>query len=92
VEAQYSLGKCHTDGLGTAKSDAKAFEWYQKAAILGHPAAQYRLGECHEKGIGTAKNRAKAIEWHEKAAAQGNEDAKKAVKRLKSGFFSKLFS
>jgi TPR repeat protein len=58
-----------------AKDSAKAREWYEKAADIGHPAAMLSLGEIHDNGYGVAKDSAKAREWYEKAADIGHPAA-----------------
>ena len=73
--AMRELGDCYRDGRGVAKDEAKAVEWYTKAAEAGHTAAMITLGECYGSGWGVAHDRAKAVEWHTKAAEAGNADA-----------------
>ena len=51
--------------------EAKAVEWYRKAAEQGLAEAQYNLGVMYLNGTGVAKDEAKAVEWYRKAAEQG---------------------
>ncbi len=67
------------------KNEAKAVEWYQKAASPyvkdGHAVgqgsawAQYKLGLMYEEGRGVAKDPVKAVEWYQKSAEQGNAES-----------------
>lgn len=82
VKDQLVLARRYYNGDGVTKDDAKAAEWYQKAAQKGSDFAQYKLGEMYDKGEGVAKDAAKAVEWWQKAAAQGNGDAQEALKHL----------
>ena len=70
------------NGDGVAKDDAKAAEWYRKAAEQGNAFAQYKLGDMYDKGEGVAKDAAKAKEWWQKAADQGNDAAQESLKLL----------
>ena len=40
---QLALGRMYYNGVGVAKDDAKAAEWWQKAAAQGNEAAQEAL-------------------------------------------------
>ncbi len=57
------------------KAEAKAFEWYKKAAELGQVDAMCNLGVCYDYGKGVDKDEAKAFEWYKKAAEFGQVDA-----------------
>ena len=76
---QLILARMYYNGDGVAKDDAKAAEWYQKAADKGNAFAQFKLGELYDKGEGVPKDAAKAAEWWKKAAEQGNDAAKEAL-------------
>ena len=65
-------------------SDAKAVEWYQKAAEQGLPEAQFFLGIMYGNGSGVAQSDDKAFEWIQKAAAQGYKDAKQLLTQKSS--------
>ncbi len=82
AKSQFGLARMYYNGDGAAKDDAKAAEWYQKAADQGNDFAQYKLGAMYDKGEGVPKDAAKAAEWWKKAAAQGNEAAQEALKQL----------
>ena len=71
AKSQLALARMHYNGDGMTKDDAKAAEWYQKAAAQGSAMAQYNLGMMYQKGEGVTKDAAKAEEWLQKATAQG---------------------
>jgi TPR repeat protein len=64
-------------GRGVKRSDAKAAEWYRKAAQQGMPKAQCNLGVMHDRGRGSvvAQNDALAARYYRAAAEQGLADA-----------------
>ena len=84
AKAQCILSIYYAQGKGVDKDFAKAIIWCNKAVEQGYAKAQYLLGVYYYKGIGVEKNLSKAMEWYTKAAEQGEEDAKKAIDRLKS--------
>jgi len=43
ADAQYNLGFMYAEGQGVPQSDAKAIEWYEKAAKQGHKMAEENL-------------------------------------------------
>ena len=47
---QLGLGRMYYNGVGVAKDDAKAAEWWQKAAAQGNEAAQEALKNLHASG------------------------------------------
>jgi TPR repeat protein len=42
-DAQYNLAYLYENGIGVPKDEAKALEWYQKAADQGHSSAKTNL-------------------------------------------------
>lgn len=73
--AQDNLGVMYVKGEGVPKDEAKAIEWYQKAAAQGNADAQFKLGMRYFSGVGVPKDEAKSVEWFQKAAAQGHANA-----------------
>ena len=73
--AQMLLGRTYQLGLGQAKDDKQAAEWYRKAAAQGHRAAQYSLGYLYFEGEGVAKDQVKAIQLYRQSADQGFNQA-----------------
>ena len=76
AEAQAAMGIRYYKGEGVPVDDAKAVEWFRKAADQGHTDAQFRLGFMYENGYtGVGKDYKTAVEWLSKAADQGHADA-----------------
>jgi TPR repeat protein len=73
------LAVFYQSGRGGAKDDAKAREWYEKAADKGDASAMMLLGLLYEHRVG---DYAKAREWYEKAADKGNAEAKANLEKL----------
>ena len=75
ADADYLRGEqCYT-GRGALQDYAKAREYYEKAAALGHADAEFRLGWLHDHGRGVPRDAGTARLWYERAAAQGNANA-----------------
>jgi TPR repeat protein len=75
AEADYRRGEeCYT-GRGALQDYAKAREWYEKAAALGHAEAEFRLGWLHDHGRGVPRDAATARMWYERAARKGSANA-----------------
>ena len=68
-----SLGCAYEWGEGgLTRDEAKAVEWYQKAAEAGNARGMENLGGCYEYGTGgLTKDEAKAMEWYRKATEAG---------------------
>ena len=60
---------------GTPRNDAKAVEYFSKAATEGFTSAQVALGRCYLDGAGVEKNSQKAMEWFEVAASKNDPEA-----------------
>jgi TPR repeat protein len=83
AEAQYQLGLMLADGTGGAKDDVGARSLFEKAAAQNHAGALERMGAFTQEGRGGPKDSAAAKAYYERAAALGDEDAKKALERLR---------
>jgi len=81
--AQEHLGFMYVYGRGVPQDYTQAVQWYRRAAEQGLAGAQYDLGVMYENGYGVPKDYTQAYAWYRKAAEQGNEDAKKALERLR---------
>ena len=77
-----NLGMCYLNGTGVTIDRKKAYENFNKAAQLGHPAGMQKLGRCYETGVGTNRHIYKAQYWYQKAAQMGNTDAQTRLKAL----------
>jgi TPR repeat protein len=83
AEAQYQLGMMLAEGNGGAKDDAAARALFEKAAAQNHPGALERMGAFVQQGRGGSKDSDAAKGYYERAAALGDEDAKKALERMR---------
>jgi TPR repeat protein len=89
AEAQYQLGLMLSEGSGGAKDDAAARAMFEKAAAQNHPAALERMGAFTAEGRGGPKDSSAAKAYYERAAALGDEDAKKALEKLRCPYVIK---
>jgi TPR repeat protein len=83
AEAQYQLGLMLAVGTGGPKDDVGARELFEKAAAQNHPGALVQMGAFAEAGRGGPKDQTAAKSYYERAAALGEEDAKKALERMR---------
>src|SRR6266403_1518628 len=86
AEAQYQLGLMLADGSGGAKDDVGARTLFEKAAAQNHAGALERMGAFTQEGRGGPKDSAAAKAYYERAAALGDEEAKKALERVRCPF------
>lgn len=83
AEAQYQLGLMLSNGSGGERDDVAARALFEKAAAQNHPGALERMGAFAQEGRGGAKDKDAAKAYYERAAALGDEDARKALERLR---------
>lgn len=69
--ALLQVGLCHANGTDLPKDDAKAAEFFCKAAEQGLANAQCCLAECYYNGFGVKQDYAEAAKWFSLAAEQG---------------------
>jgi TPR repeat protein len=86
AEAQYQLGLMLAEGTGGAKDDVGARSLFEKAAAQNHAGALERMGAFTQEGRGGPKDSSAAKAYYERAAALGDEDARKALERLRCPF------
>jgi len=65
-----------------AGGNAKAMEWYEKAATYGDLESMERMGVLYYEGELLEQNSTKAAEWFQKAAEAGSVKAKKNLAYL----------
>jgi TPR repeat protein len=83
AEAQYQLGMMLAEGNGGTRDDVAARALFEKAAAQNHPGALERMGAFAQEGRGGPKDSDAAKSYYQRAAALGDEDAKKALERLR---------
>jgi len=71
VRSQNNIGILYRRGMGVLKSETKAFEWYERAAIQGLPKSQYNLSLLYKRGRGVKRDGKLALKWLEQAAMNG---------------------
>jgi hypothetical protein len=76
AEAEELIGVMYASGLGVIRDDVRAFEWYLRAAMKGHPGAQSGVGWYYEVGRGLpAPDLVRAYTWYVLSAIGGDPDA-----------------
>jgi TPR repeat protein len=83
AQAQYQLGMMLAEGNGGSRDDVAARALFEKAAAQNHPGALERMGAFAQEGRGGPKDSDAAKDYYQRAAALGDEDAKKALERLR---------
>ncbi len=75
AEAEELIGVMYAMGLGVEKDDRRAFEWYLRSSMKGHPGAQSGVGWYYEVGRGVPKDLVRAYMWYTLSAIGGDPDA-----------------
>ena len=76
AEAEELIGVMYALGLGVEKDPVRAFEWYLRASMKGHPGAQSGVGWYYEVGLGLpAPDLVRAYMWYTLSAIGGAPDA-----------------
>ena len=83
------IGVMYAMGLGVKRDDMRAFEWYLRSAMKGHPGAQSGVGWYYEVGRGMpAPDLVRAYMWYVLSAIGGDPDAaisqEEVVKKMSS--------
>lgn len=78
-EAQWFIGSCYENGIGTKKDDGEAVRWYQPAAEQGSPESQTSLANCLYYGQGVDENKAAAVKLYRVAADHGYAEAQNSL-------------
>ncbi|EIB7123408.1 sel1 repeat family protein, partial [Acinetobacter baumannii] len=74
------LGRMYKDGVGVKQDNNKAFNLFNRAAILGDLSAQFNLGNMYFNGEGIPLDYEKATYWYNKAIINGKDgDAAKIL-------------
>ena len=89
AEAEELIGVMYAMGLGVDQDYQRAFEWYLRSAMKGHPGAQSGVGWYYELGIGMpAPDLTRAYMWYVLSAIGGDPDAaisqEEVVKKMSS--------
>ncbi|MBW4983165.1 sel1 repeat family protein [Mameliella sp. CS4] len=83
ADAEELIGVMYALGLGVEKDPERAFEWYLRASLKGHPGAQSGLGWYYELGLGLpAPDLVRAYLWYALSAIGGDVDAPDSLEEL----------
>ncbi len=83
ADAEELIGVMYALGLGVARDDERAFEWYLRASMKGHPGAQSGIGWYYELGRGMpAPDLVRAYLWYALSAIGGDIDAPDSLEEL----------
>jgi len=76
ADAEELIGVMYALGQGVPKDDQRAFEWYLRASLKGHPGAQSGIGWYYEVGRGVVGiDLVRAYMWYTLSAIGGDPDA-----------------
>ncbi|MEL6962895.1 MAG: tetratricopeptide repeat protein [Pseudomonadota bacterium] len=76
ADAEELIGVMYALGLGVEADPMRAFEWYLRSAMKGHPGAQSGVGWYYELGLGMpAPDLVRAYLWYVLSAIGGDPDA-----------------
>ncbi|MEL6297176.1 MAG: tetratricopeptide repeat protein [Pseudomonadota bacterium] len=76
ADAEELIGVMYAMGLGVKRDDQRAFDWYLRSAMKGHPGAQSGVGWYYEVGRGMpAPDLVRAYVWYVLSAIGGDPDA-----------------
>ena len=82
AEALFVLGQMHSAGKGVPRDQAKATEYFAKAAERGSPADQQSYGEALMLGDGVKQDMLQALKWFIVSARAGNKEAAAYANRV----------
>lgn len=84
ADAEELIGVMYAMGLGVVRDDVRAFDWYLRAAMKGHPGAQSGVGWYYEIGRGLpAPDPVRAYLWYALSAIGGDPDAAISIEALR---------
>ena len=76
ADAEELIGIMYAMGLGVQKDDIRAFDWYLRSSMKGHPGAQSGVGWYYETGRGMpAPDLIRAYTRYVLSAIGGDPDA-----------------
>ena len=76
ADAEELIGIMYAMGLGVKQDYQRAFDWYLRSAMKGHPGAQSGVGWYYELGLGMPEpDLVRAYMWYVLSAIGGDPDA-----------------
>ena len=96
ADAEELIGVLYAMGLGVARDDIRAFDWYLRASMKGHAGAQSGVGWYYEVGRGMpAPDLIRAYTWYVLSAIGGDPDAaisqEEVVKKMTTDQIEKAY-
>jgi len=85
AKAQNALANLYYLGLGGAKNQALAAQWYRKSAAQGHSPAQVNIARMYRLGLGVKRDVIRSFGWLLHARSNGNERAELWMRAVISG-------
>jgi TPR repeat protein len=83
ADAEELIGVMYALGLGVAQDYERAFEWYLRSAMKGHPGAQSGVGWYYELGLGMpAPDLVRAYLWYALSTIGGDPDAAISIEEV----------
>jgi hypothetical protein len=83
ADAEELIGVMYALGLGVERDPVRAFDWYLRSAMKGHPGAQSGVGWYYEAGLGMpAPDPVRAYMWYALSAVGGDPDAAISLEEL----------
>jgi hypothetical protein len=83
ADAEELIGVMYAMGLGVPQDEERAFEWYLRASLKGHPGAQSGLGWYYEVGKGMpARDLVRAYLWYGLSTIGGDPDAAISIEEV----------
>ena len=83
LQAMVNAGSCYDEGYGVGEDTDMAFQYYEIAAIGGHPDAQWQVGYYYFDSWGSIEvDYAKAAQWFEKAYRNPKSGRKNKVRSV----------
>jgi TPR repeat protein len=85
ADAEELIGVMYALGLGVEKDPERAFEWYLRSSMKGHPGAQSGVGWYYELGLGMpAPDLVRAYMWYALSSIGGDPDAVDSLEQLQT--------
>lgn len=83
ADAEELIGVMYALGLGVEQDYVRAFDWYLRSAMKGHPGAQSGVGWYFETGLGLpAPDLTRAYLWYRLSDIGGDPDAAVSVEEV----------
>jgi len=83
ADAEELIGVMYALGLGVTRDPERAFEWYMRSAMKGHPGAQSGVAWYYEVGLGMpAPDLVRAYLWYALSTIGGDPDAAISIEEV----------